>query len=128
MRRLRHRMRRLLQRMLDETVQAIEQAAGARQHGVDLGVRQRALAQEDCPAEDLRKGVEMTQKQLRGALAKLGVSEMEAEGKPFDPALHNAVAHVEDKSLGENTVAKVLQKGYLLNGKVVRHAIVQTAN
>ncbi len=89
---------------------------------------ERALAQEDCPAEDLRKGVEMTQKQLRGALAKLGVSEMEAEGKPFDPALHNAVAHVEDKSLGENTVAKVLQKGYLLNGKVVRHAIVQTAN
>lgn len=89
---------------------------------------ERALSQKDCSAEDLRKGVEMTQKQLQAALSKLGVCEMEAEGKPFDPALHNAVAHVENADLGENTVAKVLQKGYLLNGKVVRHAIVQTAN
>jgi molecular chaperone GrpE len=96
-----------------------------------LGVEdnlERALAQKECSADDLRKGVEMTQKQMQDALKKLGVSEMEAEGKPFDPMLHSAVAHIEDEKLGENVVAQVFQKGYLLNGKVVRHAMVQTAN
>ena len=96
-----------------------------------LGVEdnlERALAQKECSAEDLRKGVEMTEKQMRDALKKLGVSEMEADGKTFDPMLHSAVAHIEDEKLGENIVAQVFQKGYLLNGKVIRHAIVQTAN
>ena len=96
-----------------------------------LGVEdnlERALAQKDCSAEDLRKGVEMTQKQMQDALKKLGVSEMEAAGKTFDPMLQSAVAHIEDEKLGENVVAQVFQKGYLLNGKVIRHAMVQTAN
>ncbi len=89
---------------------------------------ERALAQKECSVEDLRKGVEMTQKQMLAALDKLGVSEMGAEGDPFDPALHSAVAHVDDESLGENVIAKVLQKGYRIGDKVIRHAIVQAAN
>ena len=89
---------------------------------------ERALAQKDCSVEDLRKGVEMTQKQMLAALEKLGVAEMGAEGDPFDPALHSAVAHIEDKSLGENVVAKVFQKGYRIGDKVIRHAMVQAAN
>ncbi len=89
---------------------------------------ERALAQKECSAEDLRKGVEMTQKQMLAAFDKLGVSAMGGEGDPFDPALHSAVAHVDDKSLGENVVAKVLQKGYRLGDRVIRHAIVQAAN
>ena len=89
---------------------------------------ERALAQKDCSAEDLRKGVEMTQKQLLAALDKLGVTEMGAEGDPFDPALHSAVAHVDDPKLGENVVAQVLQKGYRIGDKVIRHAMVQAAN
>ena len=89
---------------------------------------ERALAQKECSAEDLRKGVEMTQKQMQSALKKLGVTEMGKEGDPFDPALYSAVSHVEDKSLGENVIAKVLQKGYKIGNKVVRHAMVQVAN
>ena len=89
---------------------------------------ERALAQKDCSAEDLRKGVEMTQKQMFAAFDKLGVTEMGGEGDAFDPALHSAVAHVDDKSLGENVVAKVLQKGYRIGDKVIRHAMVQAAN
>jgi molecular chaperone GrpE len=88
----------------------------------------RALEQKECSAEDLRTGVEMVQKQLSAALEKLGVEEMGNEGDPFDPALHNAVAHVEDESAGENTIVKVFQKGYTIGGKVVRHAMVQVAN
>ena len=89
---------------------------------------ERALAQKDCSAEDLRKGVEMVGKQMQDALKKLGVTEMGREGDPFDPALHSAVAHVEDKEAGENTVSKVFQKGYKIGDRVVRHAMVQVAN
>lgn len=106
----------------DATADAVKEILGVEDN------LERALAQENCSAEDLRKGVEMTQKQMQETLKKLGVSEMEAEGKQFDPLLHNAVSHVEDKKYGENVVVKVLRKGYVLNGKVVRHAIVQTAN
>lgn len=89
---------------------------------------ERALEQKDCSVEDLRKGIEMVQKQMQEALKKLGVTELGKAGDPFDPALHSAVSHVEDEAAGENTVAKVFQKGYQIDGKIVRHAMVQVAN
>lgn len=88
----------------------------------------RALAQKECSAEDLRRGVEMVEKQMQKALKKLGVTEMGNEGETFDPALHNAVSHIEDDSISENTIAEVFQKGYMLDGKVIRHAMVKVAN
>ena len=51
-----------------------------------------------------------------------------AEGQPFNPDLHYAVTTVEDEALGSNTVAAVLQKGYRLGDKVLRHAMVSVAN
>lgn len=75
-----------------------------------------------------RQGLEMILKQFTEALQKLGVTEMEAVGKPFDPNRHHAVLHVEDESLGENTVVEVLQKGFLLGDRVLRFAIVKVAN
>ena len=89
---------------------------------------ERALAQEDCSVEDLRKGVEMVNKQLLDALEKLGVSVMGEAGEPFNPELHNAVSHIEDENLGENVIAAVFQKGYRMGDKIVRHAMVQVAN
>lgn len=89
---------------------------------------ERALAQEECSAEDLRKGVEMVYSQLKKALEKLKITEVGAPGEPFDPELHNAVSHIEDESMGENTIAEVFQKGYCLEDKVVRHAMVVVAN
>ena len=67
---------------------------------------ERALKQETAD-EAYKKGVEMTMTQLRSVLEKLGITEIPALGQPFDPTLHNAVMHVEDESLGENTVAEV---------------------
>lgn len=88
---------------------------------------ERALA---CETQDTeyKKGVEMIYTQLTEMLKKLGISEIEAEGKPFDPALHNAVSQKEDDSFGENIVCQVFQKGYQLGDKVIRHAMVVVAN
>ena len=89
---------------------------------------ERALAQRECSADDMRKGVELVYKQMQSAFAKLGVEEMGKEGDEFDPQLHNAISHVEDESSGENVVVKVFQKGYKIGDRVIRHAMVQVAN
>lgn len=85
-------------------------------------------ANAECSDENFKKGVDMIFKQYLAILEKLGVSEIPAEGQPFDPNLHNAVSSCEDEKLGENTVAAVLQKGYTLGKKVIRHAMVTVAN
>lgn len=89
---------------------------------------ERALGQENASAEDMRKGVEMIENQIAAAFEKLGIKAVGEPGEPFDPNLHNAVAHIEDESLGENVIAAVYEKGYLLGDRVVRHAMVQVAN
>jgi len=88
---------------------------------------ERAVAAQ---TEDVtyKKGVEMILRQYLDILAKLGIEEIKAEGEPFDPNLHNAVTQVTDESLGDNVVAQVLQKGYTLDKKVLRHAMVCVAN
>ena len=88
---------------------------------------ERALKSE-CSDAAFYKGVEMIMDQLMGIFGKLGVEVIQAAGQTFDPALHNAVIHVEDESLGENVVAEEFQKGFTLNGKVIRFAMVKVAN
>ena len=61
-------------------------------------------------------------------LAKMGVSEIEALGKTFDPNLHNAVMHVEDDNAGENEIVEVFMKGYIRGEKVLRYSMVKVAN
>ena len=82
---------------------------------------------EEQMSDPFVSGMDMVYKQLVKALADMG-EPIEAVGKPFDPNLHNAVMHVEDENLGENTVAQEFQKGYLYHGSVVRHSMVQVAN
>ncbi len=88
---------------------------------------ERALNQ---PTEDAayKKGVEMTMTELLKIFSGLGVEVFGNVGDAFDPNLHNAVMHLEDESLGENTVAMVFQKGFQIGDKVVRFAMVQVAN
>lgn len=83
---------------------------------------------DDTAATNMSKGLELTLKSFIETLAKLGVHEIEAEGKTFDPNLHNAVMHVEDESLGESQVAEVFMKGYAKGDKVLRHSMVKVAN
>lgn len=88
---------------------------------------QRAM-ESPCSDEAYQKGVELIYKGLWEMLTSLGVEEIAESGVPFDPELHNAVMHIEDDSLGKNTVAQVLQKGYRIGGKILRYAMVQAAN
>lgn len=88
---------------------------------------ERALKQETCD-EAYAKGVEMTMKGLQDVLAKLGVEQIPALGETFDPNCHNAVMHVEDDSVSENTVVEVFQQGFTCGDKVIRFAMVKVAN
>lgn len=88
----------------------------------------RALHHKDESEDSLAKGLELTLKQFEECLQKLGVKEIEAQDNPFDPNLHNAVMHIEDPSYGENTVIEVLQKGYTVCERVIRHSMVKVAN
>ena len=88
---------------------------------------ERALKQETAD-EAYRKGVEMIMTQFCATMEKLGVAEIPALGEKFDPELHNAVMHIEDEAFGENEVAEVFQKGFKLNDKVIRFAMVKVAN
>lgn len=88
---------------------------------------ERALAAE-CKDSDFKKGMEMIFQQLVAALTKLGAQEIEALGQKFNPELHNAIKQVEDEAYEENTVCEVLQKGYRLEDRVIRHSVVVVAN
>ena len=83
---------------------------------------------EDMAESQMGKGLELTLKSFQDLLSKMGVSEIEAVGKPFDPNVHNAVMHVEDETVGENEVVEVFMKGYAKGDKVLRYAMVKVAN
>ena len=61
-------------------------------------------------------------------LELLGGTRFVAQGLPFDPLKHDAVMHIEDENVGENTVVEVLQQGYQLGDKILRFAMVKVAN
>ena len=88
---------------------------------------ERALNQ---PTEDVayKKGVEMTMNELLKIFTSLGVEIFGNVGDAFDPNLHNAVMHIDDDSMEENTIAQVFQKGFKIGDKIVRFAMVQVAN
>jgi molecular chaperone GrpE len=82
-----------------------------------------ALAADKATAAALRQGVELTLKQLDSAFDKFAIKEVNPVGEKFDPHKHQAMTTVEsDKA--PNTVVHVLQKGYLLNDRVLRPALV----
>ncbi|MGN0674067.1 MAG: nucleotide exchange factor GrpE [Anaerovoracaceae bacterium] len=89
---------------------------------------ERALATNagDDP-EAYAKGMAMIFDQLKTALNNVGVKEVEALGEDFDPTRHNAVMHSESEEYEEGKVCMVLQKGYELNGKIIRAAMVAVA-
>lgn len=76
----------------------------------------------------MAKGLELTLKSFIETMNKMGVYEIEALGKEFDPNFHNAVMHVDDGSVGENTVVEVFMKGYAKGDKVLRYSMVKVAN
>ncbi len=85
-----------------------------------------ALAVENASVESLKSGVELTLKQLNNVFEKFSIREINPVGAKFDPHLHQAMAMVESDA-EPNTVVNVMQKGYLLNERVLRPALVSVA-
>jgi molecular chaperone GrpE len=87
----------------------------------------RAMAAADTTNEALKpllEGVELTHKQLVDVLKKFNVMQIDPQGEPFDPQLHQAMTMVESPDAEPNTVIDVMQKGYQLNGRLLRPAMV----
>ncbi len=86
-----------------------------------------ALAVETATVEDYKNGVELTMKQLIAVFEKFNVAEVHPVGEKFDPHKHQAISMVDHPDAEPNTVVQVLQKGYLLNDRVLRPALVMVA-
>ncbi|TDT51108.1 nucleotide exchange factor GrpE [Fonticella tunisiensis] len=89
---------------------------------------ERAVNFSQAESSSLSEGVEMVLKMFKDTLVKMGVEEIEAEGKKFDPDFHNAVMHIEDENYEENVIVEVFQKGYKYKNKVIRYSMVKVAN
>ncbi|MCI5885081.1 MAG: nucleotide exchange factor GrpE [Clostridiales bacterium] len=89
---------------------------------------ERALDHKDTAEKAFAEGMEMIFRQLLDVLKNSNVEEIEALGREFDPNFHNAVLMEDTDEYESNTVSAVLQKGYTLNGKVIRPSMVKVAN
>lgn len=89
---------------------------------------ERALGADASEGDSFKEGIEMIFKQLSDVLTDAGVKEIEAESTVFDPNFHNAVMMEDTDKVESGMVSEVLQKGYTLNGKVIRPAMVKVAN
>jgi molecular chaperone GrpE len=82
-----------------------------------------ALAVENATVENFKSGMELTRKQLTAAFEKFNIKVVDPQGEKFDPHLHQAISTV-DSDVAPNTVVQVMQKGYVLNDRVIRPALV----
>ena len=85
-------------------------------------------AEEDASIESLKAGSEATLKQLVAVMQRFGVEEVDPEGEPFDPMVHEAMTMQPSPDVEPGTVLTVFQKGYLLNGRLLRPARVVVAS
>lgn len=84
------------------------------------------LAVESTTVEAFKSGMELTLKQLTAAFDKFNIKQVDPRGAKFDPHLHQAMCMVESE-LPHNTVVQVMQKGYVLNDRVIRPALVSVS-
>lgn len=107
---------------------ALEKFAGALLSVPDNLERAIGAADGDNEAvKPLLEGVELTYKALVEVLGSFGVEQVDPHGEPFDPDLHQAITMVENPEVEPNTVLQVMQKGYTLNGRLLRAAMVVVA-
>jgi molecular chaperone GrpE len=85
------------------------------------------LAAQDATVESLHEGMKLTMNMFNTTFEKLGVKEINPENEPFDPELHQAMTMQETDDVEPNTVIAVMQKGYLLNDRLVRPAMVMVS-
>ena len=86
-----------------------------------------AAAGDDDAIKPIAEGVELTLKSLLDAMKKSNIEVVDPLGEPFDPNLHQAMSMVENSDVEPNSVIAVMQKGYTLNGRLVRPAMVMVS-
>jgi len=86
-----------------------------------------ATVGDDAIVKPIAEGVELTLKSFQDALKKFNIEAVDPHGEPFDPQLHQAMSMVENGEVEPNTVIAVMQKGYTLNGRLVRPAMVMVS-
>ena len=86
-----------------------------------------ATVGDDEIVKPIAEGVELTLKSFQDALKKFNIEAVDPQGEPFDPQLHQAMSMVENGEVEPNTVIAVMQKGYTLNGRLVRPAMVMVS-
>lgn len=91
----------------------------------ERGISSLSEADLDSP---VGQGMNLIYKQMATTLEEMGVTVIEAEGKEFDPELHNAVMHEDNEEFGENIISQEFQKGYKYRDTVIRHSMVKVAN
>jgi molecular chaperone GrpE len=117
--------KRMQRELADFRLYANEQMALELLPVVDhLGLALKHAEEPGDAVEGLQQGVQLVYKQLRDVLEKFGIKPFTAEGLPFDPARHEALMQIVNSDMPENTVAQVMQDGYLYHEKVLRHAKV----
>lgn len=84
-----------------------------------------AAAEENSPLKD---GVVMVLNQAKTSFENFGITSFGERGEKFDPEIHNAIMTCRDDELEPDTIAKVLQKGYKINDRIIRHALVQVVS
>ncbi len=85
-------------------------------------------AEEEGEDSPMRQGIEKVLKQLGDILKALSVTEIPALGEKFNPELHNAVMHIEDETVDDETIVEEFQKGYKFGDKILRFSMVKVAN
>jgi len=85
---------------------------------------QKAAEAENASLESIIEGTELTMSMFIQVLEKHGLQEVDPIGEQFDPEQHQAISMVEDESVESNTVINVMQKGFMLNDRLVRPAMV----
>ena len=86
-----------------------------------------ASSGDDEVVKPIAEGVELTLKSFLDALKKFNIEAIDPAGEPFDPQLHQAMSMIENADVEPNTVITVMQKGYTLNGRLVRPAMVMVS-
>ena len=89
-----------------------------------MELAQKAAEAENASLESIIEGTELTMNMFIQVLEKHGIQELDPIGEPFDPEQHQAISMVEDESVESNTVINVMQKGFMLNDRLVRPAMV----
>ncbi|MDZ7802659.1 nucleotide exchange factor GrpE [Thiohalophilus sp.] len=119
---LRRRTERELENAHKYAVERFAQELLAVRDSLEMGVA--AAEQEEASVEKIKEGTELTLRMLEGAMDKFNIQSIDPQDEPFDPERHQAMSTVETPDKAPNTVINVMQKGYLLNDRLIRPAMV----